>query len=377
MSIGSLPPNSRLIATQTLRRCLITLFLGCCSVILIGSGLNHLGHKYTRVANNNNILELSNAFTVGRKLSESEEKLNENTKGNTHRKLKDDSSSGSSKSSSNGKVIGGAISGGPPITALNGQNITAITSGNIVDSAAARNSEGVRTADQSCKRQILATNIPDSVMCCDSALRHSDWVCVAAFDRFNKVLSSTWAYLIPLLPWALSAAVDSGSTPAHARRLLVYMLVFVARTIILYKALGWVQTALQPDSGSSCWYAVYTKHNTCLSDNFDFSDHVVLYVANYMVPAVLEAAYAYTSLVTLSMNGTVQWLRYAPVIGASLIMTLLTFRGLLFTCMFFHSPLESAVGMGVVSLFILAPLYVLAGSSYWHHSTIAIVLHKT
>ena len=222
-----------------------------------------------------------------------------------------------------------------------------------------------------CKKQVLATNVLDSVMCCDASQRQGDWVCLAAFDRFNKVLSSTWAYVIPLVPWALSAALDSSSSTAHARRLLLYGVVFFTRTFVLYKALGWVQAALQPAPRTDCWYAEFARGNKCLSDNFDFSDHIVLYVANYLVPASAELAYAYTTVVTA--GGTMQWLRYASVACAALAINFFTLRGVLFTTMFFHTPLESLVGLGVALVSVVLPVYLLAGTTFWH----AAVTQKT
>jgi hypothetical protein len=147
--------------------------------------------------------------------------------------------------------------------------------------------------------------------------------------------------------------------------------IFAVRTILLYKALGWLQAMVQPAPGSGCWYAQYTKGNTCASDNFDFSDHIVLYVANYLVPAVIEAAYSYTSFLT--SGGSQPWLRCFPVAAASLLMTMLTLRGVLFTCMFFHTPLESVVGFAISTITVLLPLYLLAGTNFWHNASVTLL----
>jgi len=292
----------RALSTLALRRALVFVSALCLAVVLLGSGLNHLGHKWTRVS--------GTGKTVQQELIMAEVERSA------------DSLLAQTGTGGNGKEEGGV-----------------------------------------CKRQVLATNVPDSVMCCDMAQRRGDWVCVAAFDRFNKILSSTWAYVIPLVPWALSAALDSSSSTAHARRLLLYGVVFFVRTFLLYKGLGWLQSSLQPAVGADCWYAAFARSNKCLSDNFDFSDHIVLYVANYLVPAAVELSYAYTTVVTV--GGTMQWLRYVPVACAALAMSLVTLRGVLFTTMFFHTPLESLVGLAVVLVSVVLPIYFLAVTNFW------------
>ena len=416
---------------MALRRAILITFFSSCLVILLGSGLNHLGHKYTRVIKQTaggsktgftgsaaqelvlNELAIepgvsiplrkdtiaNTIFTTSAPSSSSNGKNNvysehfSNTtvnsiktmgsgKGRVRRNLKASPSSGSSGSGS-GSSVGGTT------TTTTTTNTTSTTStmtppahhGNAtsitpVDPAAAALSGPVGARATVCRREVLAINVPNSNMCCDTSLRGSDWVCVAAYDRFNKVLSSSWAYLIPLVPWALSAASslsDTNTSLAHAKRLCLYAVIFLVRMLVLYKAMGWVQSSLQPLPGGDCWYAPYTRHNACLGEQFDFSDHIVLYVANYLAPAAVEVAYAHTNLASTG-GGT--WLRYSPAVGSAFIMGLVTLRGILFTCMFFHSPLESLVGLGVVSLGVLLPLWVLAESSFWHSACIS-TLAKT
>ena len=375
--------RARAVATLALRRLLLVVFFVSGVVVLVGSGLNNLGHKYTRVVvkggsggeggGGNGGVDggvgsrygaSAGSELVMAELETTEERSvgssSNSTKRSSRRRALAAAASASNSSSSSSSSSGGGV------------NVTAaahsLSSSSSISSTTSSSSGG---GGSTCKRQVLATNLPGSVMCCDSALRHNDWVCVAAFDRFNKVLSSTWAYVIPLVPWALSAALESSATSAHARRLGVYVFVFALRTFVLYKALGWLQAGLQPRPGSDCWYASYTRGSVCGSDNFDFSDHIVLYVANYLVPAALEAAYAYTSLLTA--GGSLPWLRYAPVAAASLLMATLTLRGVLFTCMFFHTPLESIVGLGVVSGAVLVPLYALAGTNFWHNAAVTLL----
>lgn len=345
-------------ATTALRRAIAGVLSSSCVVLLLGSGLNHLGHKYTRVVSGH--AQAFMGFNTAGDIVLGELHVEPGTSfplssSSTH--------TVNIEIPANSTVhIPRALDNGSSNSGSSGANPLARSS--IV--AAGAGGESVAT----CKRQVLATDVPHSNVCCDSQLRQSDWVCVAAFDRFNKVLSSSWAYVIPLVPWALSAACDTTTSMAHARRLVLYLVLFLVRMLVLYKALGWVQSSLQPSPGSLCWYAPYTKHSLCLADQFDFSDHIVLYVANYLAPAAIEVAYAHTAL---SATGGGTWLRYSPAVGAACILSLITLRGMLFTCMFFHSPLESAVGLGVVTLGLLLPLYAFAETAYWHGSCIHVL----
>ena len=357
--------KARSIATTALRRAITVVFSTSCFVLLLGSGLNHLGHKYTRVVSGHAQAFMGYSSSADIVLGElrvepgtllplgssSTQTVNIELLANSTVHIRRALANGSSSSSSSGGTDNG------------GANLLARTSTVAVGAGV----EGIAAV---CKRQVLAINVPNSNMCCDAHLRQSDWVCVAAFDRFNKVLSSSWAYVIPLVPWALSTACDTAASMAHARRLMLYLVLFLVRMLVLYKALGWVQSSLQAPPGSSCWYAPYTKHSLCLADQFDFSDHIVLYVVNYLAPAAIEVAYAHTAL---AATGGGTWLRYSPAVGAACILSLITLRGLLFTCMFFHSPLESAVGLAVATLGVLLPLYAFAETSSWHGACISVL----
>jgi hypothetical protein len=48
-------------------------------------------------------------------------------------------------------------------------------------------------ADKQCPHQLFVLSQPDSLFCCDTALRHLDWACIAAFqDSFGKVITTLW-----------------------------------------------------------------------------------------------------------------------------------------------------------------------------------------
>ena len=59
-----------------------------------------------------------------------------------------------------------------------------------------------------CTRELLVLHIPHSQMCCDDDIHASDWVCIAGFDRINRIMSSKWAYVLPVIPFGLTVITD-------------------------------------------------------------------------------------------------------------------------------------------------------------------------
>lgn len=69
---------------------------------------------------------------------------------------------------------------------------------------------------------------------------------------------------------------------SQARRLLVYVGLILSRAFGLYMAMNVMQDKiLQPQESSMCWYASLRRRGTC-SERFDFADHVVLAVCQYL-----------------------------------------------------------------------------------------------
>lgn len=90
-----------------------------------------------------------------------------------------------------------------------------------------------------CRREIFILSVPDSKHCCDSAIHSLDWVCVASFDKVNRILSSTWAFTIPLLPFLMTICssyaseyvTQKSSRESHSRRLLLYICIILYRSV--------------------------------------------------------------------------------------------------------------------------------------------------
>lgn len=97
-----------------------------------------------------------------------------------------------------------------------------------------------------CSKRVLVLNLHDSILCCDEGNRDHDWLCYASFDRLSRLLShSTWAWLLPLLPLALSYLADCAHlvlfdkslahfmsvTRSAARRMLFYFSLVLFRSV--------------------------------------------------------------------------------------------------------------------------------------------------
>lgn len=88
---------------------------------------------------------------------------------------------------------------------------------------------------------------------------------------------------------------------------------------------------------------------------FDFSDHIVLSIVQYILPCMLEVHYSLI-LMQRDRRTLIPWLAVAAA-GA---IGLLCLRSMLLTCMFFHTFAENAVGFLIASLVAFLPF--VAGS---------------
>mmetsp|Transcript_30503 Transcript_30503/g.29131 ORF Transcript_30503/g.29131 Transcript_30503/m.29131 type:complete len:302 (+) Transcript_30503:128-1033(+) len=226
---------------------------------------------------------------------------------------------------------------------------------------------------RTCAREIFILSVPNSELCCDDSLYISSWVCIASFDTFNKLFASFWALIIPLIPIATTILteylykkiIDQSSAPtlqhirAHSNRLILYILIILYRMYVLYQGGEYVQTLLRENYGgsdNSCWYFDLIKGTRC-KNHFDFSDHIVLYLVQYIIPSTLELTYIYIQHYKNNKKIKDTILKYFVPILASLFVICVSTRGILLTCTFFHTGLESLTAVGIIFLFFLFPLY--------------------
>lgn len=89
-----------------------------------------------------------------------------------------------------------------------------------------------RSRNTSCSHGILILNQPDSHVCCTSMDHSHSWICSASFDVLNSVISSKWAFFIPLLPLLANVVFANGwNGNGWYRRLGVYLALFLLRTV--------------------------------------------------------------------------------------------------------------------------------------------------
>jgi len=101
---------------------------------------------------------------------------------------------------------------------------------------------------------------------------------------------------------------------------------------------------------------------------FDFSDHIVLNVVQYMVPCLLEVHHSLCQLrAARATTGSLTFGNYIQVlaVAAAACILLLNMRSMLLTCMFFHTFPENVVGLLIAAVVAAAPLYSRQVATYW------------
>lgn len=89
---------------------------------------------------------------------------------------------------------------------------------------------------RSCKRELFIRNVPDSRLCCDTSHNSVDWICIASYDKLNKIFSSKWAFQIPLIPVVITLLTEctkptSYRLQSHSSRLIFYFCLTLFRTV--------------------------------------------------------------------------------------------------------------------------------------------------
>jgi hypothetical protein len=102
---------------------------------------------------------------------------------------------------------------------------------------------------------------------------------------------------------------------------------------------------------------LYFVLSTCrCKKNFDYSDHLVLLLTHFITVAALELTYV------LHASNLQPMSKYSATILSAVGISLLAYRTLLFTGMFFHTTYENLVGLGLYILLIQLPLWALSGT---------------
>lgn len=95
---------------------------------------------------------------------------------------------------------------------------------------------------------------------------------------------------------------------------------------------------------------------------FDFSDHIVLSMVQYILPCIYEIHYSLSyhkhteGANNIKNKNNMNYKRYFAIIAAIAII-LLNLRSILFTTMFFHTSLENITGFLICIILVYLPLY--------------------
>ena len=226
------------------------------------------------------------------------------------------------------------------------------------------NSKYLRARTADCESYMISVRLNDDhSICCDlkekiSFSFFSLSLCDATLHWSNRILSSGYALFIPFLPFLSTLLIDMffGKKPLNASlrdsyksRGLTYLIIILYRLYILYKIADYVQRAVQEAEGTFCWYAHLVKHGKC-KDNYDFSDHIVLYMVQYALPSLAEICYA------LKLS----WRRYLPTIMIAALLLITCLKGVFLTSSYFHTAEECYVAILVsVVLAYLPAIYLM------------------
>ena len=203
------------------------------------------------------------------------------------------------------------------------------------------------------------------------SLNHSD-LCVAAMDDITATLESLLALLLPLLPLLLTSLfyttfqfLDTKDQSLMTKlwskrrnRMILYFLIILTRTGLLFKGLNALQDHVQGEEETTCWYAHMRKNKSC-RENFDFADHLVLFICHYVtIPTVeLLATVSETKLLSNFMTKEARPWKFGAYLSNlfSIAIIGLSLRSSFYTLSYFHSPLESIVGTALAITFVYLP----------------------
>lgn len=198
-----------------------------------------------------------------------------------------------------------------------------------------------------------------AVACCNHPLKASSWdagICEAALTQSTRHLTSGLAFVLPLLTLVLNSLFSWSTHPPHVqkgqqRRLFLYIAVIAFRTLVLFKFLNFLQHTFQDEEHGECWYAEDRADRRC-RNHFDFADHGVLFITQYMAVQTFESIAVlreYTSLLHLLV-----------CMCSAGAMNIVALMGLYHTVSFFHSRVESIVAVALAVLFVQVPLLLIA-----------------
>jgi hypothetical protein len=89
---------------------------------------------------------------------------------------------------------------------------------------------------------------------------------------------------------------------------------------------------------------------------FDFSDHVVLAIVQFITPCMLEMGHTFSFWSVHNRSHALQIIGFLIAFG----MILIQVRSLFFTSLYFHTPAENIVGLCIAVISVLLPMCLLS-----------------
>ena len=108
-------------------------------------------------------------------------------------------------------------------------------------------------------------------------------------------------------------------------------------------------------------FLVFVYIRRC-KDEFDFSDHIVLYTVQYIYIAAMEVSQLSSAS---QQRDRPRRLKYLLPILVSVFIILLSLRAIFFTAMFFHTTSENLAALLVVLLLALVPMKLLFPNQFF------------
>lgn len=193
---------------------------------------------------------------------------------------------------------------------------------------------------------------------------------------FSKSLSKfPQAWILPLFPFIIRGLVLLfqlltsqrliTNHKASSQRLCLYVGIMTFRGVVLFLAFNAVEDLIsKPKNSESCWYddSLQQSKGSCYGRSFDFSDHFVLYFAQYLPIALLEVLHSFEFPFWKFSSKHI--LVPALLAGGLLYLYLITLLSAYKTATYFHTPVEVIIGM-IISMLVQLPLCYLQCSMHW------------
>jgi len=180
-------------------------------------------------------------------------------------------------------------------------------------------------------------------------------LCEHSASTYSKMVVTLWgAWMLPLFPFILNTGIQAQRheeqtlrRSIHARRLMLYVVSLLGRTFILYWASDSLEKMIQGPETSDCWYSSLRWGSKC-KENFDTSDHIVLFMCQYLAVQIVEMYAIFQE----NQQSFSRWILSL----VSAVVSLISLHGIYGTTAYFHDIAESFTGYILSLVTVYLPL---------------------